>query len=238
LPADAPTRTVTLGDWSQQPIALAHNRWASNTGATSLFAPGSVLADRYTFLEERVERSIRLAWLAPIPMSTFANLSAQCQIDDQKQVKINLPPEFWAQSRLQQSGDEVTFNIDQVMYRRDALKLGVVGLRGAGPQLNLKLLDVALQTDRVQTGTIQLKYQVKQNNGNWQTEFAGPLPSSLVSHRANEFVLALGQLPIAPAALQAGTMMDLEIRVPRSFGSNSTEQVIQWQGVIGAVPVK
>jgi hypothetical protein len=46
------------------------------------------------------------------------------------------------------------------------------------------------------------------------------------------------KLPIAPAALQAGTMMDLEIRVPRSFGSNSTEQVIQWQGVIGAVPVK
>jgi hypothetical protein len=58
------------------------------------------------------------------------------------------------------TGNAVTFSVDQVMYRQDALKLGVVGLRGTRPQLSLKLLDVALQTDRVQTGAIHLKYRV------------------------------------------------------------------------------
>jgi hypothetical protein len=160
------------------------------------------------------------------------------EIDDQKQVKITLPPEFWAQSRLQQSGNAVTFSVDQVMYRQDALKLGVVGLRGTGPQLSLKLLDVAWQTDRVQTGAIQLKYRVKPSDGSWRTEFDGPLPNSLIAPRTNEFSLALGKLPITPTALPAGTSVELEIRVARSLGANHADQVMQWQGTIGGLPAK
>jgi hypothetical protein len=238
LPADRTSHTTTFSDWQQQPIDLSRNYWDTATGAATLFAPGAVLADRYTYLADRVERSVQLQWQAPKPLSQFANLAARFEIDAEKQVQIRLPPEFWPKSNIQQTGNAVTVSIDQVMYRQDALKLGVVGLRGSGEQLAIKLLDVALQTDRVQTGAIAVKYRVKQGDGSLVAKFTGEVPAQFVSSRANEFVLGLGQLGIEPTALQAGTTVDLEISVARSFGANRADQVIRWQGTIGALPPK
>jgi hypothetical protein len=238
LPTDVPTQTATLEAWQQQPIELSQNRWATTTGANNLFAPGSTIADRYTLLEERVERTVKLQWQAPEAFSNFAKLPIKFAIDEQKRAQVILPEDMWAQTTWQQSENAAILTVNQVMYRQDALKLGVVGLRGSGQKLTIKLLDVALQTGRVNTGAIQLQYRVKQNDGSFKTYFAGEVPAALVNSRANEFVLSLGQLPIEPAVLAAGTTVDLAMRVNRSFGSNNTDQVILWQGVIGALPAK
>jgi hypothetical protein len=238
LKPDNPKQQATLATWSQQSIALSQNRWQTNTGATSLLAPGSTVTDRYTFLAERVERSVQMKWQAPTPVQKFADLNIGFQIDADKNTQIQLPEKFWAKSTIEQSGNQVTMTVQDVMYRDEALRLGVAGLRGAGNRLSVKLLDVALQTNRVNTGTIQLQYRVKQNDGSLSNHFTGEIPAQYVNARANELVLELGKLPIDPTALQAGKSIDLVITVGRSFGRNAANQVIRWEGVIGALPEK
>ncbi|WLT37851.1 hypothetical protein NON20_19585 [Synechocystis sp. B12] len=75
LEPDRPGTTVSLDVLKNQGFNLSKNIWETRPGAAQLLAPGSVIADEYLILLDRIERSFwwcgmrpNLLSVLPIPM--------------------------------------------------------------------------------------------------------------------------------------------------------------------------
>src|SRR6185295_7466867 len=68
-----PTATFAVG---QMPFSttLTQDNWATGTGAQSLFAPGSVIADSYRFYAGRTIAPIKVIWKAKRGTSDLASV--------------------------------------------------------------------------------------------------------------------------------------------------------------------
>ncbi|MEO0685843.1 MAG: collagen-like protein, partial [Cyanobacteria bacterium J06649_11] len=71
LSPDFPEVTAPISELKCRGFTLSKNIWQSKDNASSLFAPGSIIADRYKELVARHEHSVLVVWDAPQPVENF-----------------------------------------------------------------------------------------------------------------------------------------------------------------------
>jgi hypothetical protein len=238
LEADRPVAAVPLNTLKDQGFTLSKNRWETQTGAAQLLAPGSVVADEYLVLLDRVEQSFLLLWNAPQPFERFAKTNANLSLsEDQQGIKIDLPTDLWLEGTTQQRNNVTEFVVYNAMWERDAKRLGRLTQSGNGRNLKLFLIDEANQSNLMAT-KFRLKYRVTSEDprfrppSTYSTKFDGPVPDNLVTVNGNQFVINVGELAIPEVDLQAGTGIEIELYADRTFSGYNAEQRLALRDVI------
>lgn len=237
LPPDQVTATVvmqTLKDWG---FTLSRNIWETKTGAAALFAPESILADRYRELATRMENSFLLVWNAPQSFAPFADKVISISLGDEGGIDFSLPEDVWFEATTVEVNNMTQLVVDNAILTSQATQLESSGLLGSGSNLQLNLVDTAQQSDLIAT-QFSVKYRVTTSDHRFRPvydytlKYEGDISPSLVSYTDNIFTLSLGALPIDPKYLQSGVGVEIELIAIRSFAGNSTEQKILVQQII------
>jgi hypothetical protein len=232
LTADLPSTTITIGELKDRGITLSRNQWESKTGAASLFAPGSIISDRYKELVNRLEHSVLLVWGASQPVSDFASEEVSLNLIG-KEVKISLPEDIWLETTIQKRENITELLVYNAVSAKNVTRLKSQGISGKGTDLRLSLVDEAGQSDLILTD-FSLKYRVSKSAGernyrplvDYRTQYEGKIPPELIEQNGNNFTLNLGQLPIPPEHLEPGTAIEVRLIANRSFAGKSKEQEI------------
>jgi hypothetical protein len=240
LPADTPTTTLSISELRDKVVTLSKNKWNTRTGAASLLAAGSVIADEYREFVERIEGSFQLVWNETQPISSFGDQSATITLNEDKQVKVDFPEEVWIDSTRSQQAGLTQLVVDHAIRQSDVTKLKVANFADRGANLNLQLVDLGGRADLLAT-QFWLKYRTTSDApftkfSNYETRYEGAIPASLVTRDKNRFILALGKLPVASNFLQSGTDVEIELIATRTFAGRSKEQKINWQGKVRNSP--
>ena len=239
LEADRQAATVTLGILKENGFTLSKNRWETRTGATTLLAPGSAIADEYLMLTERVEKSFLLIWNAPQPFSAFGDRNVTLSLDERQEIQVNFPEQLWLEGISQKRNQVTEFVVYNALYAGDATQLGNLSITGNGNQLKLLLTDQAGKSNLIAT-KFRLRYKITESDPRFRpptdyaTKFDGEVPEELVSARGDQFVINLGQLPIAPEYLRPGLGIEVELVANRTFAGYSAEQKLTVRDVISA----
>jgi len=238
LEPDRPVAAVPLDTLKNQGFTLSKNRWETRSGAAQLLAPGSVVADEYLVLLDRVEQSFLLLWNAPQPFERFANTNANLSLNEsQEGIDIDLPTDLWLEGTTQQRNNVTEFVVYNALWERDAKRLGRLTLSGNGRNLKLFVTDEANQSNLMAT-KFRLKYRVTSEDprfrppSTYSTKFDGPVPDNLVTANGNQFMINLGELSIPEKDLQAGTGIEIELYADRTFSGYNAEQRLALRDVI------
>ncbi|MBE9166379.1 collagen-like protein [Pleurocapsales cyanobacterium LEGE 06147] len=240
LVPDRPSATVTVADLKDRGFTLSRNEWENRTGAASLFAPGSIIAARYTELVKRVEQNVLLVWDAPQPVSNFADRQVTLSLAGEKNVQITFPKDVWLETTTIEQNNITEFFVFNAVLEKDVTRLNSQGLSGNGTNLKLNLVDIANKSDLVLTEFSKIRYRVTRSAQesryrqvfDYKTIYEGSVPSELVDYNRNTFALHLGQLPIPPEYLQPGVAVEVQLIANRSFADNSKEQRIAVREII------
>jgi hypothetical protein len=239
LTPDQPSVTVPLQELKDRGAILSRNKWQTQKGAQSLFAAGSAIEDEYLMLEERVEKSFLLIWNAPQAFDNFAKRRITLNLDEQNNIQPALSEEIWLQSSTQQKGNVTELIVYNAILAEDVTRLKSEGISGSGGSLELFIQDNASQSSLIAT-EFKIKYRVSRSSsdfatpttGNYVTRYEGDVPSELVTFDGNRFTIAVGQLPLPPESLKAGTPIEIELTALRSFANYSKQQRLTIQEVI------
>ncbi len=240
LVPDSPSATVTVADLKDRGFTLSRNEWENRTGAASLLAPGSIIADRYKELVRRIEHNVILVWDAPQPVSDFADRQVILNLTGENKVQITFPKEVWLETTTVEQNNITEFFVFNAVLEKDVTRLNSQGLSGNGTNLQLNLVDLANQSDLVLTDFSQIKYRVTRSAQesryrqvfDYKTIYEGKVPPELVEYDRNNFALHLGQLPIPPEDLQPGVAVEVQLIANRSFADRSKEQRITVREII------
>jgi hypothetical protein len=233
LAGDLQTLQLAVSELTGKQFNLSKNKWNIRTGAASLLAPGSAIADEYREFEQRLEGDFKLVWQDKQAIASFANQTATLSLNDNKQVEITFPEDLWVEGNSKSEANLTTFTVNYAIPKADVTRLAVAEFVGAEQNLNLKIVDLAAKSDIIQT-QFWVKLRARDNSAgfsDYQTVYEGNLPTELVTRDYNRFILALGKLKI-PAALTPGVNVDIEVIATRSLGNRSAKQSINWQGAI------
>jgi hypothetical protein len=234
LAADNPTVQAAISELTGKQFNLSKNKWNLRTGATSLLAPGSVIADEYREFEQRLEGTFQLIWQERQPISSFGNQAATLNLNDNKEIQITFPEDLWVEGSSKQEANLTTFTVNNAIPQKDVTRLAVAEFAGADQNLNLKIVDLAAKSHALQT-QFRVKFRAQDNYSgfsDYRTVYEGDLPAELVTRDYNRFILALGKLPVPSNALDPGVKVDIEVVATRSLGGRSAKQTINWQGQI------
>jgi hypothetical protein len=216
---------------------LSQNKWETRQGASSFFAPGSVIDDQYLLLSQRVERSFILIWNAPQPFSLFAEQMLTLSLEDNQAIAVKLPPSVWLEGNTQQRNNVTEFVVYNAVREGDVTQLKAEGLSGNGRNLQLKLSDSAEQSKLIAT-QFKIKYRTTRYDprfrpvSDYTSRYEGQVSPELVNLNDNRFTLNLGELPIPPEYLKPGLGVEVEVIATRSFAGYSKEQKIIVRDVI------
>jgi hypothetical protein len=213
-------------------ITLSRNQWKTNTGAASLFAPGSIISDRYKELVNRLEHSVLLVWGAPQPVSEFSDAKVTLNLQ-RKEANISLPEEIWLETSTQKRDNLTELLVYNAVLEKNVTQLKSQGISGNGTNLELTLVDEANQSDLVLTD-FSVKYRVTKAVNqdsyrpivDYKTKYEGEIPAELIQQNGSNFTLSLGQLPIPPEYLQPGAVIEIQLIAHRSFAGKSKDQQI------------
>lgn len=229
LEPDRPGTTVTLDVLKNQGFNLSKNIWETRPGAAQLLAPGSVIADEYLILLDRIERSFLVVWNAPQPFERFANTNVSLTLTEDNQIAPELPGNLWLEGTTQQRNNVTEFVVYNAMWEGDATSLGRLTLSGSGNNLQLSLVDEANQSNLMAT-KFRLRYRVTNEDprfrppSTYTLRYEGEVEDSLVTVNGNQFTIDIGQLPIPPKDLESGTGVEIELVAERTFSGNTAEQ--------------
>jgi hypothetical protein len=239
LPPDRITASVSMGELKSRGFSLSKNIWEARTGATELFAPGSIINDQYLELVERIENAVVLVWNAPQPFALYSDRNLTLSLQDDQSIQITVPNDLWFQADQIQKNKVTELFIFNVIQASDATKLVSNGLSGFGENLQLELIDKAEQSDLIET-SFTIKYSVSNSSDNrfrqandYTLRYQGQIPPNLIRYSNNRFMLDLGKLPIEPRYLELDRSVQVEIEITRSFGKNSAVQTIVARDILG-----
>ncbi|MBE9206015.1 collagen-like protein [Nostoc sp. LEGE 06077] len=234
LAADTPSIKLSITELTGKQFTLSKNKWNLRTGATSLLAPGSVIADEYREFEQRLQESFQLVWQEKQPSDSFGNQPVTVTLNDSKQVEVNLPEDLWVDANSKSENNLTTYTVSHAILKQDVTRLAVAEFADAGENLNLKIVDLAAKSDVLQT-KFRVKFRARDNFGgfsDYKTVYEGDVPPEFVTRDYNRFILALGKLKIPENALRPGINVDIEVIATRSLGELSAKQTINWQSAI------
>ncbi|WP_414542556.1 collagen-like protein [Nostoc sp. CCY0012] len=231
LAADNPTLKLPISELTSQQFNLAKNKWNIRQGATSLLAPGSVIADEYREFEQRLEENFQLVWQEKQPITSFENQTVTVNLTDSKQVETTFPEDLWVEGNTKTEANLTTFTVNHAIPQKDVTRLAVAEFADAGENLKFNIVDLAAKSEVIQT-QFRVKFRARERFGGYKTEYDGDIPNELVTRDHNRFILALGKLKIPDYALRPGVNVDIEVLATRSLGERSAQQTINWQSAI------
>jgi hypothetical protein len=239
LAPDRTSASVTMAELKNTGFSLSKNIWETRNGAVSLFAPGSIIADQYVELVERVENSIVFIWNAPQPFEPFAQRLVTLNLKDDRSVEIKIPDDIWLESGVLQRNNITEFFVSNIIQAKEATQLESKGLSGVDSNLRLELIDKAQRSDIVST-QFYLKYSTTLNrDASWRKvsdytlKYEGEIPSQFINHNGNNFIIDLGKMDIEPEYLKSGTAVKIQIEATRTFGDKSAQQKIEIYDILG-----
>ena len=98
----------------------------------------------------------------------------------------------------------------------------------------VNIVDLAQRSDVLET-RFEVRYSTANEGGSrrrYFSKYEGAVPENLIQQDHNRFTLALGRLPIRSQLLSGGTRARVELKIIRSYGNNSAEQTLTWEGTI------
>ena len=232
LTPDRPVATIALSQLKDRGFTLSKNEWETKTGAVSLLAPGSAIADRYQELVNRLESTVLLVWDAPQPFSNFAQEQLTMNLTDNEEVDFSIPDDLWLETTTLKRDDVTEFFVFNAIKEKEATQLKSQGLSGNGSNLTLTLQDMAGKSDLVLTD-FSIRYRTSKSDEaefrrvfDYKTRYEGKIPPEAIEYQNNQFIFNIGQLPIPPEALERGTAVEIKIVANRSFAEHSKQQNI------------
>ncbi len=232
LSPDRPEATVTLSDLKDRGFTLSKNIWEIRTGAPALFAPGSIISDKYKELTARHEHSVLLVWDAPQPVSEFADEKVILGLKGENDANIIFPEDLWLETTAVKRDKITELFVFNAIWEDDVADLKSDGIYGSGANLELDILDRANQSDIVKTDFV-VKYRVDNNDDDefrkiydYRTQYQGEVPADLISRDVDVFTIKLGQLGIPPEHLQPGVKIEVQVEAKRTFGDRSKVEKI------------
>lgn len=231
LAPDFPEVTAPIGELKGRGFTLSRNIWQSKNNASSLFAPGSIIADKYKELVARHEHTVLVVWDAPQPVENFDDKKITLSLKGKDDANIYLPDDLWLETK-KVKGDNITeLFVFNAVHTEDVADLDIDGLFGQSTNLELNIFDEAEQSDLIATD-FSVKYRVGEpaedrgflglgSDTVYKTKYEGSIPKSAVTKEGNLFSLQLGKLPIPQEYLQPGLKVEVEVIAKRSLGENS-----------------
>lgn len=230
LAPDSPEVTAPISELQGRGFTLSKNIWQSRDNAPSLFAPGSIIADKYQELVARHEHSVLVVWNAPQPVENFEDQPITLSLKGENDANIVLPEDLWLDTKATKRDKLTELFVFNAVHTEDVTDLEIDGLFGQGANLELDIFDEAEQSNIIATD-FSLKYSVGEQSEEknffggrstvYQTKYEGVIPPEAIAQTGNLFTLKLGQLPIPPKYLQPGLKVELEVSAKRSLGQNS-----------------
>ena len=206
LAPDFPEVTAPISELKGRGFTLSRNIWQNQDNASSLFAPGSVIADKYKELVARHEHTVLLVWDAPQPVENFGNKKITLSLKGEDDANISLPDDLWLEAKTVRRDGLTELFVFNAVDTNDVTDLNIEGLYGQGANLELEILDEAEQSDLIATD-FKIKYRVGEesenksifgNNTTYTTKYEGTIPPEAIAYEDNLFTLKLGELPIPP----------------------------------------
>ncbi len=226
LAADNPKALLNFSELQDKSIRLSKNRWIVRSGAVSLLAPGSVIADKYSEFDRRIERDFQVVWLELQPISNFSKLNLKLNLNNDGKIEVDFPQKLWLDISKKQEGDLTKLVVNNAIPEKEVTELAVADFVGSGENLQLSLVDLARKSDIIKT-RFRVEYEIRGDNGG---EYEADIPPELVTQDYNRFILALGKLPIPQEGLEVGTKVRIKVSAIRSLGKRSKKQTINYKG--------
>ncbi|MEM8778153.1 MAG: collagen-like protein, partial [Cyanobacteria bacterium P01_G01_bin.49] len=192
LEPDKPAATVTMGNLKNKGYLLSKNLWETHNGASSLFAPGSVIDDQYLVMADRLERSFLLIWNAPQPFNQFAEEKVTLKYENDQEITIDVPQDLWVEATTQQRNKITEFVVYNAIAKRDATRLESRELSGRGQDLQLTIVDEADQSNLIDT-KFKITYDITRSDprfrpvSDYSTKYEGEISEDLVILNGNTF---------------------------------------------------
>ena len=232
LTPDRPLATVAIAQLKDRGFTLSKNEWETKTGAVALLAPGSLIADRYQELVNRLESTVLLVWDAPQPFNRFAREQITLKLTPDEEVDVSIPKNLWLETTTLKRDNVTEFFVFNALTAKEATQLKSQGLAGNSSNLTLKLRDMAGKSDLVLTD-FSIRYRTSRSAEaefrrvfDYKTRYEGKVPPEAIEYQNNQFIINVGQLPIPPEALRRGTAVEIKVTANRSFAGNSKKQDI------------
>ncbi|MEL7522785.1 MAG: collagen-like protein, partial [Cyanobacteria bacterium J06553_1] len=222
--------TAPISELKGRGFTLSKNIWQSQDDAASLFAPGSISADKYKELVARHEHSVLVVWDAPQPVENFDDQKITLSLKGKDDANIFLPKDLWLETKTVKRDNLTELFVFNAVKTKDVADLTIDGLFGQRANLELDVFDEAEQSNLIATDFL-IKYRVGEESEKknffgrsstvYKTKFEGAIPPEAIAQEGSLFTLKLGELPIAPEYLQPGTKVEIEVHANRSLGENS-----------------
>lgn len=238
LAPDRPEATIAIGDLKDRGFTLSKNIWQNRTGASSLFAPGSIIGDKYQELVARYEHNVLLVWDAPQPVSDFEEDQVILSLKGKDDANISFPEDLWLETDILKRDNVTEIFVFNAIWEEDVADLKGDGIYGSGANLELDIIDKADQSDLVKTDFI-VEYRVKdggEDSSKFRTIFdyrdQAEATSPAIIRDGDLFTIRLGQLGIPPEQLQPGVKLEVNVTARRSFADKSKVKEISFSETI------
>ncbi|MBE9071023.1 collagen-like protein, partial [Leptolyngbya cf. ectocarpi LEGE 11479] len=233
LPQEAPSQSHTVSSLANSTVTLSKNLWETRSGAKNLLAPGSIIANDYEVYTGHIERQFALDWQASQPSQGFTD-SVDLELQPNGQVSIGFPEAYWLLGDTIEQDTLTTYRVDGIVPVAEVTQLAVGRVDGRSRTFEVNVVDLAQRSDQLET-RFEVRYSTSGSDGRrrrYDLEYEGAVPADLVQQDHNRFTLSLGRLPIRSQLLSGGTRAQVELTIIRSYGNNSAEQTLTWQGEI------
>lgn len=231
LSPDFPEVTAPISELKGRGFTLSRNIWRNSENASALFAPGSIIANKFKELVARYEHSVLIVWDAPQPLENFKDQQITLSLKGKNDANIFLPDDIWLETKKVKRDNLTELFVFNAVRTEDVADLKIDGLFGQGSDLKLDILDKAEKSNLIATDFL-IKYRVGEpaedkgflglgNNTDYKIKYEGSIPPEAIAQDGNLFTLKLGQLPIPSEYLQPGLKVEVEVVAKRSLGENS-----------------
>ena len=242
LAPDFPEVTAPISELQGRGFTLSRNIWQNRDNAASLFAPGSIIADKYKELVARHEHTVLLVWDAPQPVENFSDREITLSLKGENDANIILPEELWLETKKVKSDKLTELFVFNAVRIKDTDDLKIEELLGQGSNLELQIVDEADKSDLVATD-FSIEYRVGEpaedrgflglgSDTDYKTKYEGSVPPEAIVKEGNVFTLQLGKLPIPSEYLQPELKLEIKISAKRSLGDNSKVQQLSTRTAI------
>ncbi len=224
MPVETPTAAVDLVAATHSITQLSKRNWLHQTGAQTLFAPGSDISDSYFEFDRVLQAQANLIWNTSRPVSDFAGQKITYSFDGGK-VSASLSNGIWASIQSSATSGATTFIINTAIRASEARQVSVEKLEGSGEDLKIVLKDTFGASDFVKTGAF-INLETSNRLGIFRPRFYGAVPAQLIQVISpTEVHLLIGKLPkIAKAAKRfaAGKKIRYALEVTRELGASDS----------------
>ncbi|MBE9223697.1 collagen-like protein, partial [Cyanobacterium stanieri LEGE 03274] len=239
LPPDRLSASVSMAQLKERGFSLSKNIWENRTGATNLFAAGSIIADQYLELVERVENSVVMIWNAPQPFETMGDRTVTLNLQDDRTVDIKFPDDIWLQTNIIPRNQVTEIFVFNAIRASDTTKLVSKGVSGLGLGVQMEIVDEANLSDIVNTN-FKIKYStspsrnlsLRQRN-DYTLRYEGEISPQFINYQNNRFIINIGELNIDPRHLEADTSIDIQLEITRTLNDNQSTQIISERRILG-----